>query len=450
MKRFLAALTAVLTALSFTACGAKPANAGLDKPDVPAAPAGALRKITNATEQGVYLIDGAGSQRLFCYIDYATQTEVPLCSVPNCAHNSPECTAWLDSTLLASQPVAVNNGTLLFERSQPRVSEEYDDVRMEIWTMGQDGSEPKLFLNAEQAQETGLPQYTDGENFYVVRSVSDLDKNGFPTGVNQTADLVKINISNWQDQQVIASFGAGHQAWILGTYGENGLVVEDLDSGRLNELQTELHKKLTEGQPSPEEIEKYNQELEQAIQELPPQSQSILIVDVKTGEKKEIFRREMTENEGWILNHACGRTNWWKEPGKELSWVKDSGEQGSTVIQWPEALPEDCRVYEGLELAGKLRVTVEQYVPESGSRMSAYLVDMDTGEAQKMALTMNVGGLEQPMDVIAETPKGILTIFELWPDARPGEVDQRIGFISAEDLIAGNRNFAEIDRTALR
>ena len=449
LKRIAAFLTAAAAALSFAACGAKSPDKNQTQPGASAVQKGTLRKITNERPDGVYILDQTHSRQLLCYIDYETETEVPLCAAPNCAHSGPECTAWADPYTVMEQPRVLNDTTLLQLRSQRRTSQEFDDPRMVAWTMGRDGSEPKQVLNAEETQQMGIPEYTDGEYVYAIRNTGEKDENGFLIEELQNTELVKAKADSWTDQQPILSFGQGHYVWILASDG-NSLVVEDLDMGQRMELVRELRRNLAAPGLSPEQIDRYNREYEQKLRQLPPSVQTIRRVDVTTGETTELFSRPLAPGEGWLLPNACGRVFWWEQKYRELGWVKYTGETGTTTIRWPEDIPsQNYDAWEALELGGKLRLEATFY-QQGSSTDATYLLDMDTGEVTEMKLWVNVGGQKTRPDVLAETPKGLLVIFEVWPDARPGEADKRIGFISMEDCLAGERNFKEIDRTAVR
>lgn len=416
MKGFLAALAAVFTLLSFTACTqqAEPESSGIQ--EEPQTTPGPIRQLNNQSQNGVYHMEQLRDKNLFCFIDYASNAETPLCSVPDCRHNSEECTAWAgysgDGREVINELLCLNENTLLYECYSWKEMEETEENAgnwIEVWRMDPDGTDRRLLFKVQNAMSMEYPLYTDGINIYFITSSEEAE--GPDTFPSQTEQLVRIDPES----------GRRKVLWDLGT----DIFLGFDEQGRL--LSWEIVRD-----------EKSNQYI-----------QTLYVTDLEKSQKTELFKIE-NKSEHWNkkLTKLGNSIYWFGETVTELYWVDSDGNAGQVNIQMPQQNGEGDLDYIELidQIDGKLRVRTYDLQENSAQD---FLVNKQTGEVQPLTLQMMEGDCLYPIQVHTDTPNGLLVTFESWTNARPGEVDKRMAFLSKEDFAASNNNFKEIDRTAV-
>lgn len=82
--------------------------------------------------------DGANN---LCYIDFATQQEIYLCSQPNCAHDTDSCTSWFPTSTGMHRPIPVGDSLLVVHGGAPSLYQDLGDQALpHIDQMELDGS----------------------------------------------------------------------------------------------------------------------------------------------------------------------------------------------------------------------------------------------------------------------------------------------------------------------
>lgn len=122
------------------------------------------------------------------YLDYSTHTDVPLCSSPNCSHDSDSCSSFIRSNGLIPG-LAVTNEKLLVVSGGIGVSKPTEEDLPYVEIMELNGSGRKRIYQATSSSEFGA-LLCDDENFYTIERI--------PTDLGEsfawTQHLVKIDL----------------------------------------------------------------------------------------------------------------------------------------------------------------------------------------------------------------------------------------------------------------
>lgn len=417
MKRILAGLMAALAVLSLAACGQKAepaslANSGAQQQTQATVQnnAGTIRELGQQSEKGYYLLEKLQEKDLFCFIDYATNTEVPLCAAPNCDHNSKECSAWAGKRNGGAQvvrgPLVLDENTLLYERyfqagmhGNPVADEDWT----ELWLMDADGTNSRMVLKYANSQSLLPPFCTDGKNLYC--SASEIEKNAEGIVQNISQKIIRLDLGNGQKETL----------WEL---GEDEFLGVDRQGRFLCAAQ--------EGE----------------------KDQTVYAVDAASGQKTELAARKIEGTEDRSFAKQGDAVYWQENSGARICWTDGDANKGSVDIHWPEEITgaEDYFVRILNQIGSDLLLQV--YGPWEQQEKN-FLLNTQTGEVQLLTLEMMQYDRLAPIVVHADTPNGLLVTFESWPEAAPGQVDKRIGFLSQQDYRQSNRNYNEIDRTAV-
>lgn len=150
-----------------------------------------------------------GSTNLL-YLDYATMQQVPLCSQPNCSHDTDACTSYLPysaggilASVVGEQLVLVFPGNLY-----AGTGSETESVLPHIETMGLDGSDRKTTVTLGASQVICRPLVTDGTCLYA-RLDTTAEDGSF------TAQLVRIDPAGGEPEVLCPL----NQEWLKGGAG---------------------------------------------------------------------------------------------------------------------------------------------------------------------------------------------------------------------------------------
>lgn len=134
------------------------------------------------------------------YLDYATHSDIILCSSPNCTHDDESCSSFIRSNSLVPS-LAVVGDRLLIVGGGIGVSEpeEYDLPYIE--TLQLDGNDRKRVYQADASSEFGA-LLCDDEKFYTVERITEL-QNDTPT---LTQHLVQIDLDTGE-KSVLSDMG---------------------------------------------------------------------------------------------------------------------------------------------------------------------------------------------------------------------------------------------------
>lgn len=134
------------------------------------------------------------------YLDYATLSDIILCSSPNCTHSDESCGSFIHSNGLVPS-LAVVGGKLLIVSGGISVSEpeEYDLPYIE--TMQLDGNDRKRIYQADASSEFGA-LLCDDENFYTVERITSMQDDLSTL----TQHLIQINLETGQ-KAVLSDLG---------------------------------------------------------------------------------------------------------------------------------------------------------------------------------------------------------------------------------------------------
>ena len=158
-----------------------------------------------------------GSTNLL-YLDYATMQQIPLCSQPNCSHDTDACTSYLPysaggilCSVVGEQLVLVFPGNLCLGDTGT------DTVLPHIETMGLDGSDRKTTVTLGANQEISRPLVTDGQFLYTRLNTTTQDG-------NTTAQLVRMDPAGGEPEALCDL----NQEWLRGGAGSR-LILWDAD-----------------------------------------------------------------------------------------------------------------------------------------------------------------------------------------------------------------------------
>lgn len=212
MKNKLLLFSAVFGLMLFTACG-KPDNSSVSHPAVSqAAPAGSdmiqlfdadQRAASCGTADGFYQVSPSATSGtlLLYYVDYATASRLPLCSAPNCTHDSDACTAVVGSTSLFVH----KDKLYLIERPM-----EAPETLMQMELDGTGRHTIVTLENGEQFAHTGVAA-NDTSLFFEVLSTDDT------TGLNGNYRTCRYDLSTGQLNVLRQSEGTNE--FLLGVCG---------------------------------------------------------------------------------------------------------------------------------------------------------------------------------------------------------------------------------------
>lgn len=412
---------------------------------------GGLRLLDGAGEAGRYQVrrsetDGTA---LFTYIDYTTGSEVPLCSQPNCTHDSDACPAWLPAQTASAEVYLLDDGSLLACL--------FIESTGSLYHMESNGSGRALLAQETAGTDGATPNWgiplTDGESVYFLRAaMGDGGMRAFlqrmPAGGGALETL-------WQ--------AAGWNR-LLGVNGR-GLVLKVEDYAQLDAIPAPEIPEGTSAEEAARILGEYDAQVQAA-----EYTSRVYLKSVDTGEEQEI---QLT---GLSMTGADERSLTWQDGA--LYWT-GSNEFGSLYclragadgtfaqteaeLAWPFTVPEGGGVQLTFEpacpaLNGTLLVQVQLIDAELNSEMRRCAIDPAAETVWEIPLYyVDDTGLT-PVKILAQTGDALLVQYELNSEDRMAFQEDgtvraaswhtgRYGLISAEDFLAGAPNYHSLTGT---
>ncbi len=309
------------------------------------------------TSQGVYFL-GPNTPNVICYYDEQSETSVPLCSRPECAHNDESCTAYMDGMLYLLLDDQNESQPLYLYRTLESV-EENQNPKIEIYSMDVNGANRTLRMEY-QSGLMDLPMAASREFLYFVSSEIDQSTQ------NSVECLYQVNLSNGKLEK-LQEYDC--PTTLLGAYDQKLILEHNNDS------------------------------LRQVVAD-------IFEYDVITRQEKELFHYEA---EPWIEGELNGKSHPVAFPYKnELYVFEPSEERKANLSCWDlrtgekNILAENVPYYgdqiaEDAEFAdGKLILRCVENKPDgSGIDSQTFAINLKSGDWQEINLKDQYGlGLE--------------------------------------------------------
>ena len=133
--------------------------------DTPSATA-RISFVSAGNEAGFYSVEEYDGHGIVAYIDYATQTQLPLCGRPECRHSDSSCTAYALVENMSIPVLAVINDKLVIMQTEVG-----SDTLPHISIADLDGSNPQLLCELDSNISISPQLYTDGANLYALATV---------------------------------------------------------------------------------------------------------------------------------------------------------------------------------------------------------------------------------------------------------------------------------------
>lgn len=434
--RFLRHCTAIFLAaafaLSLTGCGGKIEEA-------PAQPASShtteqnegfltsgedLHQLLPNDDNGFYTLCTTSNMskkasRLVYYIDYATHQGLPLCSAPNCAHDSPDCTAFQS----IEDREHVNRVHILDEDHLFYVQcSSFSEHGSQLFVMNRDGTDRRMLteLKNETDESQLMPVFTDNSSIYFV---ADLH-----TSVQKA--LMRVPISGGE-AALLCTFESG--AEVLGCEGRE-VFISTLEPTGTDQVSFRL-----------EAINADTGELRPIPSDWQPEN--------------SVGRRIIFNGSRFISFHLYSKEEpfYWYEPS--------SGEKGILNVQWPESLSVRNSGMPTFRLDPFQEETFAQFIPDkllfwapqdpdAASGNFRYVVDLKDGSVTMLSRQYISNGNAIPVSILTLTPEGPLTLIESRTDFGVGIIQgvftevpinsARYAVIPWQDFWQGNINFVEI------
>lgn len=213
MKRNILLVCIAFSAILFAACGVKPKLAG-EQPtsSLPVEnDGGDMVRLFDAdqkaaacgTAEGCYQVcfSSGTSTTLLYYVDYASATQFPLCTAPNCTHDNETCTA------------VVGGASIFVHKDKLYLIERPLEAAERLWEMELDGSgrhEVLVLGNGEQFAYTGITGNDNAIFFEVLTPEED-------AGFNSNYRLCRYDLSSKETRTLRQSQGTNE--FIMGVCG---------------------------------------------------------------------------------------------------------------------------------------------------------------------------------------------------------------------------------------
>ncbi len=420
---------ALALALSVSGCGAKPAEqtsaasmqtetASPEQPSPSEMPQNSLRMLTNGTNQGRYrsanLVQDYTS--LLCYLDFASGTEVPLCSSPNCKHLDSSCPAWFHSHNYIDLDALDSEHLVL-------LVSDLEANHTSLFLTDKDGSNRRI-LDEHPGAYTITPAFSadflvdDTYLYYIVDAAMGAscdDKSVTePVGI----ELFRVPFSGGAPEKLRDLPRDG--TLLCGVFGRDLI----LRRYTLDDPQSMTGNGTTYF----------------SLCSIDTGEETLLVSIPDSGFSTGVFFEQGRLY--WIdLTHS-----------NTLFWIDTDGNQGQLELDFgqdPNAFQEAwCEIKAFCQNYMMLNITVQD-------DSFTYAVDLTTGQTIPVSLSyVNMRGMEQPIDILQVVGSDLLVTFaETNEPSTHWNKDgsaffsdvfiQRTGFISLEDYLASKNNYRE-------
>lgn len=444
-------LCALLALCLLCACGADTPQSGA--PDAPETQSGAadapaqgteaagpLAPLSCSTDTGCYTAvhDRDAGTALLCYVDYASASELPLCSQPACTHDSEACAAWFAARSYVSNPVAGESGAIFYvviDASQP------EEWRYSLWAADADGANRRRLLEGASGDCNHMFLAEDGAFVYYTYYC-------IPDGGDTGRDVVaRVPIAG--GAQEILFYPDTHSNpsdMFLGLSGRD-FVLWDFDWG-------EPIDRVYPENATPKEMEALDEQYEEQWRQKTGLF-TVFFVNADTGERRQLDT--WTQKGG-----GAGRSLLWY--GGRLYWCDD---QNAGPVHWLDpqgntgelpALAEGENTGEEVfTLGGAVqdRLILRRFAA-AGETIYGYAVDTAGGGAEELRLRTVANATERPLPIYGKSPDSLFVQYGeqntstmgFYEDGTPRRISHTThsyGMISYEDYFAGVPNYRPIE-----
>lgn len=396
-----------------------------------------------ATGEGYYYIsteehklqDGSRGYRLM-YIDYASCTEVCLCSAPGCSHDTKDCTAVLpyDEFPAHTSKLFMHQGSLyLLSREYDSEGNYFESFQAEegstlggvssmnpmpavLYRMNPDGTGRQKVFSFDPDMTVEGTLALDGQGLYAVSKKLSSGKVGTGEYISSSErTLVFLDLSSYDLRQISSMEFGDDISWELIGCAGGSFVLEGIDYGR----------KLT--------VEEYFGD-DDIYQELYENSYTVFaLLDTVAGSPKEFYRKKNEEIHSDVL--LGGVLYLAFDDSKEILSVDIA--TGKETL-----LASHAQNY----IRGTIGNMLCCQNMNSFLDPSYYFVNTDTGEIRQSRLVNK--SLGWSLDLVAENDTDVLVIYD-YDAVEKGDGSYSLrqyqyGLISKEDLISGNDNYRKI------
>ena len=393
-KIFLAAALAA----ALCACG-EAAPAGKGETGAKHGAAGEIAMLEPGTRKGRYCIAEEPSGEVICWMDYNAVQETPLCSAPNCEHNSEACTAFL-SEGYTNKVLALGDDRLLFVlRSNTH------EWPTRLMIADRDGGSRHQIAEMENGDDILTPPFC-ADDQYVYFEV--LHKGG------ESHPLAR------------APLDGGKVEFVMTPKSDTWRVV-NAAGRKLMLLEQDWEKP---------EIRLYT-------------------YDVDSGETQQLDASFLDANKLCDFSVSAQERVYFCDQSS-VHWVDMEGQSGQIPIPWPEGLDLAQEEYRINTLIGsKLLFSVGWHGSDDAVLARMYALDVDSGQLQEAPLQyINSKSVSLPLDILGQSEDSLLVRFAcntqqyqfMLPNGVPTQGLRdvcRYGMISLEDYLAGKVNYRE-------
>lgn len=411
-----------------------------------------LRQLSGDTAAGRYRANQSSTDQtwLFTYTDYATGAQVPLCSAPNCTHDSDACPAWLPAQTSSAELYALEDGTLLACL--------FAEDSGSLYRLQADGSGRTLLAQEAAGAGGTMPNwgvpFTDGEAVYFLRTAM---ANGGMAGLLQRLSLADGALeTQWQADGWNRVQGASGRDLVL--------KVEDY-----SQVDAIPQPEIPEG-ASLEEAQRLQEEYQAQVNAAGYLSR-VYLKSVDTGAEQDVLATSlpMDGSDERCFTWQNGALYWFDKTGFGALHQVRAGADGSfadqtIALEWPVSVPEGgscslsfdtaCPALGGVLLV-RAQLTGADYADFETRR---FAVDPAAGTVWEIPLYYVAGDGLHPVDILAQTGESLLVQYELGAEdwqtiqadgtVQPVELRTgRYGLIAAQDFLAGEANYQSLTDT---
>lgn len=388
-----AALSAALCACKETAKTEK----GKTEPQPGAA--GEITMLEPGTRKGRYCIAEGQSSEVICWMDYNAVQETPLCSAPNCEHNSEACTAFLPEGY-TNKVLALGEDQLLFVL---RSNTHKWPTRLMV--ADRDGGRRHQIAQVENGDDILTPPFC-ADDRYVYFEV--MHKGG------ESHPLARAPLDGGEVEFVMTPKS---DTWRVVNAAGRKLMLLEQDWEKL-----EFH---------------------------------LYTYDVDSGKTQQLDASFLDVNKPCDFSvSAQGKVYFCDQ--SSVHWVDMEGQSGQIPIPWPEGIDltqKECRI-ETL-IGSKLLFSVGWHGSDDAVLARMYALDLDSAQLQEAPLQyINSKSVSLPLDILGQSEDSLLVRFAcdtqqyqfMLPNGVPTQGLRdvcRYGMISLEDYLAGKVNYRE-------
>lgn len=383
--------------------------------------------------------DYVSSRWLLRYIDYDSCKNLPLCSAPNCAHNSDSCTAWVPPHSAAASPYVLKNDQIVFFIQSSETEEET------LYIADKDGSNRRVLLTGLAGAGNFFPFFQnqtfladDSFLYFMLYKVNEDSSFAYT--------LCRVPLTGG-DMEEVCSLDDSNQ--YLGTLGR------ELILSRVHYQNEPKKPELPENISFDDQLridedyhEKWNKE---TIIET-----ELCFKNMDTGEERFLCNRQDSPGSDPVFYWNNDRM-WWYASNcpQSLHWLTPAGEEGEVSIQWPQEWKERTAWYARPILYVQDHLIVDLQSQDDFDSTCRFALNSSDGTATLLTLSQLSNGREIPLQILACLPDCMLVqicdiVGQIAQTDKSGlpyiqeTYEPLLGLISYEDYFSSTPNYREI------